>query len=338
MSAPPHVPHVSRRRLVQSAGLTGLGVLAGCGRLPGQAPPFVRRVGVLFDGLPAASPESDVLRQRLGELGWVEGQNLTIEFRSGQAQGSGRLLELANELVQSQVEVLVTGGVSATRVAQTVSDTLPIVMVSNQDPVAAGLVTGFARPSGNVTGVTNFGQELGSKRLELLIQAGSAVTRVGVMGTFGDQPHPALVEITTGAKASGVQVQALSVRQADDVESAFQAARAGHADALIVLDVSGTLANQQLVIDLAVRNRLPAIYESRLWPEAGGLMSYAPNRKDLFRRVAYFVDKILRGTRVADLPIEQPMTFDHIINLKTAQALGLAIPQHVLLQATEIIR
>jgi putative ABC transport system substrate-binding protein len=337
--------HWSRRQFVQGVGVVSLGLVIGCGRLPfqGQPPaPKVPTIGYLSqlfgesaDALePAAVEYLEAFRQGLTALGYVEGQNVIFETRYG--QGEAELREAAAELVRLPVDVVVGNGVPATLAAKAATSTIPIVFVSAGDPVGTGLVASLARPGGNVTGLATLNPELTGKRLELLAQVVPGLQRVAY---FWDPLSPAayLQELPAATQALGVRVQVLEIRDVADYEAAFAAAGAKEADALMMSPGINT-RNSTRIVSLAARARLPAMYPTRLAVRDGGLMAYGPNLLDLRRRAATYVDKILKGTNPANLPVEQPTTFDFVINLKTAQALGLTIPQPVLLQATEVIQ
>jgi putative tryptophan/tyrosine transport system substrate-binding protein len=333
--------HVSRRRFVQGVGAVGLGLVTGCGRLPfpGQPPaPKVPTIGWL-------SPESadplerwpvenlDAFRQSLAALGYVEGQNVIFETRL--ALPVAGLREAAADLVRLPVDVLVTSGPPATLAAQAATSTIPIVFTSGGDPVGSGLVASLARPGGNATGLANLNPEFSGKRLELLAQGVPGLRRVAFLW---DALSPAsnVQELEAATQALGVRLQLLEIRDVADYEAAFAAAGAEQADALMT---AGGINNRNSarVISLAARSRLPAMYPIIRPVRDGGLMAYGANELDLRRRAATYVDKILKGTHPADLPVEQPMRFDLAINLQTAQALRLTIPDRVLLQATEVI-
>jgi putative tryptophan/tyrosine transport system substrate-binding protein len=323
----------SRRQFVR--GEAGLGLLAGCGRLPWQAPSTTRvwRLGVL-------GPWSGLgdLRDGLRELGYVEGQNLAVEYRDSEDQRE-RLPGLAAELVRLQPDVIVAPTSVSVEVALQATNTLPIVFGAVSDPVGQGFVTSLARPGRNVTGLSDFGVTLSAKRLELLKESIAGGSTVAVLRNVTN-PATALEWQATvdAARTLGVELQALEVRGADDLPGAFETARKAHADALLILTDSIVNFNLQQITGLAASGRLPAMYFQKLQAAGGGLMAYGPNYVAMWRRTAVYVDRILKGANPADLPIEQPTTFDFVINLKTAQALGLTIPPHVLLQATEVIQ
>jgi putative ABC transport system substrate-binding protein len=298
----------------------------------------IRRLGVLTGG----SASSDSTRipafvQGLRELGWVEGRNIVIEYRYAEGK-LDRLKKLASELAASGVDIIVAQAPAAVRAAKTASSTIPIVMAHGGDPVAQGFVASLARPGGNVTGLSNFSAELGGKRLELLTEALPNVSRVAVIWN-PDAPGPVLSfkELEIAAKALKVQLQSLQVRGPDDFEGAFQAARE-RAGSLVVIQDVVTVTNLKRIVELAAKNRLPAVYMEKEFAEAGGLMSYGPNQPEMFRRAATYVDKILKGAKPADLPVEQPTKFELVINLKTAKQIGLTIPPNVLARADKVIR
>jgi putative ABC transport system substrate-binding protein len=338
MAAEHHGLHVSRRRFVQGAGVAGLGLLAGCGRWPGQGqaptPVKVHRLGWLV----ADAEPNENLRQALGELGYVEGQNLVFEFRSAEGHDE-RLPALAAELVRLPVELLLASGTPAIQAAQQATQRIPIVMATAGDPVATGLVTSLARPGGNITGVTTVTQQLTGKRLELLREAQPTLARVGVLWWVGNASNElGWREAQEAAGALGLAVLSLELRGPEDFDTAFATATREHADALLVVNSQLVSANRQRIVDFAARSGLLSMYANRGFVQDGGLMAYGANQLSLRRRAASQVDRILKGAEPADLPVEQPTTFDFVINLRTAQSLGLTIPPHVLLQATEVIQ
>jgi putative ABC transport system substrate-binding protein len=278
------------------------------------------------------------LRQRLRELGYLEGQNIAFESRFGEGKPD-RLSGLAAELVGLKVDVIVTSGTPASLAAKQATRTIPIVMAQLADPVGAGLVASLARPGGNVTGLTTQDADLGGKRLELLLEVVPKVSRLALLI---DETNPGTVLIVKGTQAAarsvGVQLQSLGVRDPGELDRAFSAMKEARADALIVESSSMLFTSRTRLADLALKNRLPTVFAQREYAEAGGLMAYAADFSDLFRRAATFVDKILKGAKPADLPIEQPTKFDFVINLKTANALGLTIPQSILLRSDKVVQ
>jgi putative ABC transport system substrate-binding protein len=269
------------------------------------------------------------------ELGWVEGQNIIVERRFAEGHDE-RLPVLAAELVQLKVDLIVASGPRETRAAKAATDTIPIVFAGAGDPVAFGFVASLAHPGGNVTGLSIVSPELSRKRLELLKEAVPGGSRVAVLTNAN--VNYLLAEMTPAAESLGVTLYPCDAPAADELDRAFAAMRTARVDALLVL--SAPLFNEQArrIVELAATARLPTLYPFRAYVDAGGLMSYGPNFSHRWRRVASYVDKILKGTNPADLPVEQPMEFELVINLKTAQALGITIPPLLLFQATEVIR
>ena len=306
-----------------------------------QPPGKAHRIGFLLSiSRSSMSTRIDSFRQRLRELGYVEGQNIAIEYRSAEGK-LDRLPDLAVELVGLKVDVLVSGGGnSATRALKQATTLIPIVMTFGSDPVAAGFVSSLARPGGNVTGLTSITGELSGKRLELLTETILKPSRVAVLYDPGDPAKIAeFKEIQVAARALGVQIQSLEVRSPQEFESAFKSATTWKANALMVLlTVITGGPNHKQIAELATKNRLPTMFTESERIETGGLMSYGPNYADSFRRAAVFVDKILKGAKPADLPVEQPTKFELVINLKTAKQIGLTIPPNVLARADKVIR
>jgi putative tryptophan/tyrosine transport system substrate-binding protein len=334
------MPHRWRRRqVVQGAGAMSLGLLAGCGRLPWQAPPPARipRVGYLAGG-PRSPNTTEAFQQGLRDLGYIEGKNVAIEWRLMDGQLS-ELFDAATELVGLPVDIIVATGPPAIAAARRATDTIPIIMASSDDPVGAGFVASLARPGGNVTGLSSFLSELSGKRLELLLAAFPSVSRVALLWDPNDASHAVrLRETELAAQARRVQVVSLQVGNVSAFNGAFEAALREQADGLMVAYDGFMSTHRARIVEFAATHGLPAMYDRREFVDAGGLMAYAAITAESFRRAASYVDKILKGTSPADLPIEQPMRFDFVINLKTAQALGLTIPPHVLLQATEVLQ
>ena len=299
----------------------------------------VPRIGYLTGGtLSANSVRIEAFRQGLRELGYVEGQSIAIEWRTAQGE-AGRLPALAAELVRLKVDVIVTGGAGATHPARKATATIPIVMAQDSDPVESGLVASLARPGGNVTGLSTVHPATSAKRLEILKELLPRLSRVAFFGTStwaGNERGRRETELAAGAL--GVKLQYIDVTRPTDFEVAFQAASKARAEAGIMLVWGPVLAPRyKEVTQLAVRQRLPAIYRAREDVEAGGLMAYGPSIPDLFRRAATYVDKILKGTKPADLPVEQPTKFELVINLKTAKALNLTIPPSLLQRADQVL-
>ena len=304
-----------------------------------QQPTKIPRLGYLSAASPSAiAARTEAFRQGLRELGYVEGKNIVIESRHV-VEKLDRLSEIATELVRLKVDVIVTTGPSSTRAVKKATSTIPIVMAWDNDPVANGFIGSLARPGGNITGLSTLAPELSGKQLELLKETIPRLSRVAVLG-ISTQPGnaQALREVEVAARAFRVQLQYLDVLDPKDIETAFRAARKGRADAVLVL-ASPILSSQRTqVVELAAKSRLPAIYPWPEFVEDGGLMTYGVSITDLFRRAATYVDKILKGRTPADLPVEQPMKFEFIINLKAAKQIGLTIPPNVLVRANKVIR
>jgi len=301
----------------------------------------VPRIGYLSTNLAATPHLPEAFRQGLRDLGYVEGRNLVIEYRDAEGKVD-RLPALAAELVALKVDVIVTGvGTVAALAAKDATRTLPIVFATVAEPVASGLVTTLARPDGNVTGLSSVGPELVGKRLELLTQAVPGVTRVAVLWLPGALGERTQRDMRTGtevaARALGIRLQFVEARGPADFDRAFSDMAGARAGALTALPNNMFLREHRRLVDLAAKHRLPAVYPLREFVDAGGLMAYGANLADLHRRAATYVDKILKGTKPGDLPIEQPTKFDLVINLKTARALGLTIPQSLLQRADQVI-
>jgi putative ABC transport system substrate-binding protein len=298
------------------------------------------RIGVLTSGsLASDAAWIEAFRQGLRELGYVEGHSIGIEYRYGEGK-TERYPALVTELVQRHVAVIVVGGATATRAATQVTTRLPLVMANVTDPVALGLVASLARPGGNLTGVSNLAPELGGKRLELLKELVPQLARVAVLGDPSSPSHaPQWRETERAARAFGVQVHSVEVQEPHpDFAGAFAAITRDRADALLTLAQPLMEVYRQQIVDFTATQRLPAIFHRREFVEAGGLMSYGANAADLYRRAATFVDKILKGAQPVELPVEQPVKFDLVINLKTAQALGITMPPSLLILADEVIK
>jgi putative ABC transport system substrate-binding protein len=272
----------------------------------------------------------------LRERGYVEGQNLGIEFRSAEGR-EDQVPDLAAELVRLPVDLIVAVGDVPTRAASQASGAIPIVMAGGRDPVGSGLVASLAHPGGNITGLTFFDAQLGEKRLELLKTAMPAVSRVSILG-HPTRSLPEYRAAEAAASALGVRLKLLGVQSAEDLESAFELATRERAEAVIVAGTNVTIARLPWIAERALASQLPAVSERREFVQAGGLMAYGPNFLDMLRRAAYYVDRILRGAKPADLPVEQPREFDFVVNLKTAQALGLTFPNEIMLQVTEVVQ
>ena len=295
----------------------------------------VPRIGVLYPG--AGVPE--LLRQSLRDLGYVEGQNLVIEWRDAEGK-TERFDALAAELVRLKVDVIVASVPGATFAAKRATASIPIVMVNTPDPVQLGLVASLGRPGGNVTGTTTLSTEVSIKQLELLKEAVPRAVRIAVVWNPSNPWHPlALKGVEAGARLLGVQLQTLKVRDPEEFENAFAAMTRERAGAVLVLADPMMFFQRTRLGDLAAKRRLPVMYGgTRQFVDAGGLMSYWASEADLYRRVGSYVDRILKGAKPGDLPVEQPTKFELVINLKTAKALGLTIPQSLLQRADEVIQ
>jgi len=294
------------------------------------------RIGMLTTAFDP-HPGFEAFRQGLRALGYVEGQSIALESRYAEGHFE-RLPALAAELVRLKVDLIFAEGVLAVRAAQHASGTIPIVFTIGTDPVGLGLVASLARPGGNTTGVSFNEPELMGKRLELLKEAVPGVTHVAYLWNATPASARALQETERAAHASGVQLHPVEVREPYPFDEAFATMVEAHADALITKPSAVFFGRRAQIVDLAARTRLPGLFPEREFAEAGGLMAYVPNFPALFRRAATYVDKILKGAQPADLPVERPMKFELVINLKTAKALGLTIPPTLLFQADEVIR
>jgi len=303
-----------------------------------QQPEKVPRIGFLAAVSHAANlVRFEAFREGLRELGYVEGKNISIEWRYAEGKPD-RLPALAAELVHLKVDVIVTGGSTATRPAKEATSTIPIVMAQDTDPVGNGFVSSLARPGGNITGLATLAPELSGKQLELMKEIVPKLSRVAVLGTSTRSGNArSLKEAELAARALGVKLHYLDILSPKDIEPAFQAAAKGRADAVLVLTSPFATSQRTTFTGLAAKNRLPAIYDRTEFVEDGGLMTYSVSSTDLFRRAATYTDKILKGAKPADLPVEQPTKFELVINLKTAKGLGLTIPQSVLGRADQVI-
>jgi ABC-type uncharacterized transport system substrate-binding protein len=284
-------------------------------------------------------PYVEALRQGLRDLGYVEGKNFVIEYRGAEGK-PGRMPSLVTELVELKVDVLVITTTEASRTAKQATKTIPIVMVSAVDPVAAGLVDSLARPGGNITGLATLSQELIGKRLELLKEVVPRLSRVGVLQNLDAAGAANSFRAhETAAESLKIQTQPLDTRGPNpDLEGAFRAAVKARVGALITVTSGPLFVRQKRIAELAIKNRLPSLYQGSSWVESGGLMSYSASDLDAYRRAATYVDKVLKGTKTADLPVELPTKFEFAINLKTAKRIGLTIPQSVLYRADKVIK
>jgi putative ABC transport system substrate-binding protein len=299
----------------------------------------VYRIGLLERVPPALNAANfEAFRLGLRELGYAEGQNLTIAYRSVEGRPD-RFLDLATELVNLNVDVLVTRGTPAALAAKQATSIIPIVMAASGDPIGGGIVASLARPGGNVTGLSAVVADAMGKRLELLREVAPTVSHIAAILNMGNPAvAPEWHELEATPRPPGLHLQLLDVRTREDVERAFEVAAQQQVGALIVGIDDLTQGHRRVIVELAAKHRLPAIYASREFVEAGGLMTYGVSYPHLYRRAATYVDKILKGAKPADLPIEQPMQLELVINLNTAQALGLTVPPILLFQADEVIR
>jgi putative tryptophan/tyrosine transport system substrate-binding protein len=322
-------------RLALSAVLFAL-----CFSAEAQQPTKIPRIGYLAGASRSANaPRVESFRQGLRELGYVEGKNIIIEYRSAEEK-LDRLPPLAAELVRLEVDIIVTAGPIPTRAAKEATSTIPIIMTNEGDPVGTGFVASLARPGGNITGLSTLAPELSGKRLELLKEINPKLSRVAVFGTSTlPDNSQRLREVELAAKTFGVKLQYLDILSFKDIETAFRAASKGRADAVLFLVAGGVASGHRTaIIDLAIKSRLPVIYDRREYVEVGGLMTYGVNVNDLDRRAATYADKILKGRTPADLPVEQPIKFEFVINLKAAKQIGLTIPPNVLVRADKVIK
>jgi ABC-type uncharacterized transport system substrate-binding protein len=325
-----------KKKLIGSA--LGALLFPLCYSVSAQQPAKVPRIAYL-SGSSIISANTEAFRQGLRDLGYIEGKSIVIEWRFADGNRD-RLLTLAAELVHLKVNVIVASGGGDTRAAKEVTATIPIVMAQTDDPVASGFVASLARPGGNITGLSTLSPELSGKRLELLKEVVPKLSRAAVFGTSSSPGDaPVLSETKLAAAALGVNIQYVDVLSSKDFDSAFRTAAKGRAEAVLWL-VSGAVRGNRYpqIAELAVKSRLPAIYSSRQYVLDGGLMSYGVHTPDLNRRAAIFVDKILKGAKPADLPVEQPTKFEFAINLKAAKQIGLTIPPNVLARADRVIR
>ena len=304
-----------------------------------QTKKIPRIIGLLGVTSPSTiSARIEAFRQGLRELGYVEGKNIVIEYRWAKGKFD-RLPDLANELVRLKVDVIVSAAPTLTRAAKQATTTIPIVMAFDWDPVANGLVASLARPGGNITGLSGLYPELSGKQLELLKEIVPRLSRVAVLGSSIEPANTPLVRVVeAAAKTLGVQHLYLDLQGAKDIDPAFRAASKGRANALLVLGGTIVTSNRAEITTLAIKNRLPAMYPRHEFVEDGGLMTYSPSIVDMYRRAATYVDKILKGAKPADLPVEQPKKFEFIINLKAAKQIGLTIPPNVLARADKVIK
>jgi putative ABC transport system substrate-binding protein len=294
----------------------------------------IRRIGYLAS---AGSAPPEPFRQALRNLGYVEGRNIAFEFRASGGKPE-RTAALALELVSFNVDLIVAEGAGAIRAAKKATSVIPILMSEVNDPIILGFVASLARPGGNITGLSNLSPELSGKRLELLKEVVPKITRVALLAYRGVAMRTSIEEAQVAARSSHLQLQLLEVTGPAEFENAFETATKQHAEALMQIQAGVLSPHQQRIIELAAKNRMPALYNNRVDVEAGGLMSYGFDAVERQRRLAALVDKILKGAKPADLPVEQPTKFELVTNLKTAKQIGLTIPPHVLARADRVIR
>ncbi len=326
----------TRRALLRAAAAWP--ALAWAGAVRAQAPAKVPRIGLLSPWFPSDTALwYQAFRLGLRDRGWVEGKNISIDYRYAEGR-SDRLSDLAANLVRLKVDVIVVAVTPDALAAQKATRTIPIVMASAGDPVATGLVESLARPGGNVTGLSQLNQELAGKRLELLKEMVPKLSRVAVLwNPQGVASTLNWKEIQLPARQLGVQLHSLEVRSPNEFDKAFEDATRARAGALFIAGDPVFTANLKRIAGLAAKSRLPSIFQFSEYANFGGLVAYGPDRSDMYRRAATFVDKILKGAKPGDLPVEQPTKFELVINMKTAKALGIKIPNSILVQATRVI-
>jgi len=314
-------------------------ILASFHTAKAQPPAKIHRIGILLPNPPSLSPTLlEAFRQGLQENGYTEGQNIDIEYRFGDGK-SDRYPDLAAELVQRKVDVIVTSSTRVIKAVKNATTTIPIVMVAAADPVGTGLIASLAHPGGNVTGLSMRSPDLSGKRLQLLKEVAPRMRHVGILWNPANEGNAVTWQDTqTVAERSGLKLQSIEVRTPGDFDRGFEALIKTRADAFAVLRDPLVNNMTHILVKLSAKSRLPAIYEAKEIVLAGGLMSYAPNHADLYRRAAYFVHRILTGTRPAELPVERPMRAEFVINLKAAKEIGLRIPAEVLQRADKVLR
>jgi putative tryptophan/tyrosine transport system substrate-binding protein len=333
---------IRRFKTKKAFGLAvGAAICALCLPAEAQQPKKIPRIGYVSGSGDSTNPGPylEALRQGLKTLGYVDGKNVAIEYR-GAGGELGRTREFVADLINRKVDVLILPTPETIRAAKQSTKTIPIVMVTGGDPVANGFIDSLAHPGGNITGLYTQSVELNGKRLELLKEVVPRLTRVGLLRNPNTAPAAAVFkEYETAAQALKLQIHSLDVSSDNpDLPGAFQAAVKAHAQAIVTVTNAQLLLQQARIVELAVKHRLPSLFQFSPWVEAGGLMSYSTNEIEVFRRAAIYVDKILKGTKPADLPVEQPTKFEFVINLKTAKALNLTIPQSVLFRADKVIK
>ena len=327
---------MKRRHLVMALGAAALSPRSLLAQT--QAPATIRRIGLLslFSAAETALWHQ-ALHQGLRDLGWVEGRNIRVEYRYSEGKDD-RLPDLAAELVRLKVDLIVASSTPEAVAVRKATRDIPIVMVVPGDPVGTGLVESLARPGGNITGLTTMSPQLAGKRLELLKEIVPSLSRVGVLwNPQGPAAEAQLKESQPAARQLGLQLHTLQVRSRDELDKAFEEAIRARIGALVVFAGSVIKSNMKGIADFAIKSRLPSIFQYSYFPEAGGLVAYGPDRPDLYRRSAAYVDKIFKGAKPGELPIEQPTKFELVVNLKTAKAIGLTIPKAILVRADRVI-
>jgi putative ABC transport system substrate-binding protein len=325
-----------RKRIFCFAACAVLVVL--CSSVEAQQPAKIPRIGLVFASAAGNSARTEAFRQGLRELGYSIGKNIVLEYRYADGK-LDRYPIIASELVRLGVDVIVTGGPAATHSVKQATSKIPIVMTQDNDPVGNGFVATLARPGGNITGLSTLGAPISGKQLELLTEIVPGLDRVAVLGTSTEPANPrSLKEVERAAAALRVETQYVDALHAKDLEPAFGAASKRRADAMLVLASAVAASQRKALAELAAKSRLPAIYPQAEFVLDGGLMSYAVSFTDLTRRAAIYVDKILKGTKPADLPVEQATTFEFVINLNAAKQIGLTIPPNVLARANQVIK
>jgi ABC-type uncharacterized transport system substrate-binding protein len=338
----------NRKSEIQNRKWVGIVALlitfAMCGAVAQAQPARIPRIGfVSSTGNPNnPGPNVEAFRQGMRELGYIEGKNIQVEYRYVEGK-SERISSLVTELIQLKVDVLVSGAFSAIRVAKQETKIIPIIINLPDDPVAVGLVDSLARPGGNITGLTRLGRELSGKRLELLTEAVPGIKRVGILwsrtNVLAPRNRNSFQDYEAPARALKITAQSVEIRNPSrDLEGGFREAIKGRVNALIIVSTTPVNPYRKKIAELAIKNRLPLVSESSGWVEVGGLMSYSANDQESYRRLATYVDKILKGAKPSDLPVEQPTKFEFVINLKTAKQIGLTIPPNVLYRADRVIR
>jgi len=314
-------------------------LFALCGSVEAQQVGKVAHIGFVDDSTPSnIAVRLDMFRQELSKLGWIEGKNVAIEYRFAEGKLE-RLPELMSDLVRLKVDLIVAQGTPGALAAKNATTTIPIVMTNAGDPVGAGLVVSLARPGGNVTGLSSLASELITKRLEVLKDAVPRLSRVGILRTLGSGTDRQLKELRAAAQALKLKLEEIDAqRDAKGLESAFQTAQQKKVGAIMITTGNRFVAERKRIVELAVKYRLPAIYPQDEFVEAGGLMSYGADYDDFYRRAAVYVDKILKGAKAADLPVQQATKFEFVINLKAAKQIGLTISPDMLARANKVIK